>query len=134
MIPLRAHAADRIRRHLMKLWQTRGGGFYGFVTLLTFLYLEGADLAGDLGALPHTFEPNAGWALSWVIGNFVDAIVNGVMSAIWPVHWIGQFGVGLISGGLLGVSYVTYRLIHPTVLRLLSAPDDITPALERPIF
>ena len=44
------HATGRFRRHVRQMWDSRGGGFYGFVAVLMFLYLETLDLAGDIAA------------------------------------------------------------------------------------
>ncbi|HSJ16161.1 MAG TPA: hypothetical protein VK939_17275 [Longimicrobiales bacterium] len=127
---LRSHATNRFRRHLRNVWASRGGGFYGFVAMLTFVYLEGIDLAGDFAALPASFEPELGFVIGWIVGNFVDAIVNGVRAAIWPVSWIRHFGVGILSGVLLAGCYGAYRLLRPTVLRLLTLPGEDPAALE----
>jgi hypothetical protein len=123
MNELRTLAVNRFRRRLLRIWESRGGGFYGFVALLTFVYLETVDIGGDLAALPGS-ELSLGFVLSWVIGNMVDAIINTVRAALWPVSWIGQFGVGLLSAGLLGGSYAAYRLARPTVVRWLTPTDN----------
>ena len=111
------------RRHVRKLWQSRGGGFYGFVAVLTFLYLEVVDVAGDLAGLRPS-EIGLGWAIGFLVDNAVDALMNLVRSAIWPAAWIQRFGVGVLSGVLLGVSYLAYRLVRPTVIRLLEEPAE----------
>ena len=33
------HFGHRFRRHVRGLWQSRGGGFYGFVAVLMFLFI-----------------------------------------------------------------------------------------------
>lgn len=113
----------RFRRHVRKLWQSRGGGFYGFVAVLTFLYLEVVDVAGDLAGLRPN-EIDLGWAIGFLVDNAVDALMNLVRSAIWPAAWIQRFGVGVLSAVLLGVSYLAYRLVRPTVIRLLEEPAE----------
>lgn len=122
MNELRTGIANRIRRHILTLWQSRGGGFYGFVAVLTFLYIEAFDLGGDLAGLPGS-HIDLGFIISFIVGNLVDAFVNGLMAAIWPVSWIGRFGVGLLSAGLLAGCYVSYRAVRPTVIRWLTPTD-----------
>lgn len=117
-----------VRRWLLKVWESHGGGFYGFVALLTFLYIEALDIAGDLAAAAGA-SIDIGFIISFVLGNIVDAFVNGLKAAIWPVSWIGTFGIGLVSAGLLAGSYVAYLLVRPTVLRLLTPSDGPVPAL-----
>lgn len=116
------HGKNRFRRHAREVWQSRGGGFYGFVATLTFLYLETVDLAGDIASLPGFLKLDVGWVVGWFVNNAIDAVKNLVWSAIWPVEWIGRFGVNLYSVALLGACYGIYRLIRPWVLRLLEDP------------
>ncbi len=114
----------KFRHHLRELWESRGGGFYGFVAALTFLYLEAADLIGDLAGVGRAQWLDLGWWIGWVVSNLVEAALNGVWAALWPLTWVQHFGLGLLSVGLFAGSYVTYRAIRPTVLRLLRDPDE----------
>ncbi len=130
MKQVRAYAANHYRRHLRGVWMSRGGGFYGFVVLLTFVYLESVDLAGDIAALPGS-HVDAGFLISWIVGNLVDALVNTIRAALWPVAWIQHFGIGLLSAALLAGSFLLYRMVRPTVLRWLTPTDEPAPVLER---
>lgn len=113
--------ATRFRRRALQVWESHGGGFYGFVALLTFLYLETLDLAGDLAGI--TLDTlGIGWVLQFLIGNLVDAVRIAIQAALWPLAWLDRFGIGLESGALLLLAYGAYRLVRPTVLRLLREP------------
>jgi hypothetical protein len=81
------------------------------------------DLVGDVAGF-RGVSLNLGTLISWFVSAFVDAIVNGIGAAIWPVHWLGEFGLGLKLLALLGGTYVTYRLVRPAVLRLLDTTDE----------
>lgn len=118
-----------IRRYVRKLWESRGGGFYGFVATLMFIYLEIIDIAGDLIAMGGA-RINLGWFISFVVSNLVDVVMNTVRAAIWPATWIGQFGVGITSGVLIGVVYVGYLAVRPSVLRMLREPDEAQGMVE----
>ncbi len=120
---------NHLRRYLRRLWETRGGGFYGFVAALTFLYLEATSLAGDFVRPGRLDWFDIGWWIRWAVENFVQAMVNGMWAALWPVTWIRTFGIGLLSGALLAAGYAGYRAIRPTVLRLLADPAE-EPLLE----
>jgi hypothetical protein len=111
-----------LRRRFRNLWASRGGGYYGLVAALTFLYLEAVDLAGDLGGIGD-ISINLGWLISFFVNAMVDAFLNGFLAAIWPVHWIGHFGVGIELAAFLAGSYVAYRLVRPGILRLLDTSD-----------
>lgn len=126
------HGRERYRRHARHVWMSRGGGFYGFVAMVTFLWLEATQLAGDVAGLRNA-SLDVGWVIGWVVGNFIDAIMNLVSAAIWPVEWIGRLGVGLGSLALLGAAWVGYRLVRPWVLRFLEGDGgDEDATLVRP--
>jgi hypothetical protein len=124
MHELSSRLANRFRCYVRRLWATRGAGFYGFVAVLTFLYIETVDLAGDIRGLPSSGPIGLGWIIGLGVDFFVDAILNTVKAAIWPVHWIGRFGVSILSATLLAGSYVAYRAIRPAVLRWLDTSDE----------
>lgn len=110
---------------MRKAWESRGGGFYGFVGALTFVYLEAVDLAGDLAGIADV-RVDVGWVIGFVVSNLIEAVMNLVWAALWPLEWIQRFGLTGTSLLLLAGAYIAYRLIRPTVLRLLE--DD---ALEQ---
>ena len=112
------HATHRFRRHALELWESRGGGYYGFVATITFLYLEGVNLFGDVAALPR-LQLNIGGLISWLVQNLVQGVLTAMWAAIWPVAWISHLGVGLTSCVLLAGSYGVYRVVHPWVSRWL---------------
>jgi hypothetical protein len=117
------HGAHRLRRHARELWESRGGGFYGFVATVTFLCLEAVNLVGDVSALPH-LQLGLGGLISWLVQNFVQGLMTALWAAIWPVAWISRLGVGVTSGILFAASYGVYRLIRPTVTRWLREPGE----------
>lgn len=121
------HAGHRLRHHAREVWESRGGGFYGFVAMLTFLYLEAVNLVGDVTGITH-LQINLGGIISWLVQNFVQGLLNVMWAAIWPVEWIKLFGVGLTSGALLGGAYIVYHAIHPGVRRLLESGDEAAAA------
>lgn len=113
-----------IRGYLRELWESHGGGFYGFVAALTFLYLEAIDLIPEFARIGQVEWIDLGWWISWFVGNMVDAIVNSVYATIWPVTWITRFGIGMWSAAALGASYLGYLAVRPTVLRMLETDED----------
>lgn len=121
------HTGHRLRRHVRRVWASRGGGFYGFVATLTFVYLEAQNLWGDVAAV-RGIQISTSGILGGVVGWFVQNLVQGIMAAvwasIWPVEWMKRFGVGLTSGALLVGAYFLFLMIRPAVLRLLHDPDD----------
>jgi len=116
-------AAHKYRRHVREVWESRGGGFYGFVATLTFLYIEALSLVGDVRALPD-FQVSLAGVIQWLVQNLVAGIMNVVWASIWPVAWIKRFGVNLTSAALLGGCYLAFLAIRPAVTRLLREPAE----------
>lgn len=125
----------RFRRHMRRLWHSRGGGFYGFVATLTFLYLEVVSLLPDVSAVQHVqlnLGGIVGGVVNWFVQNLVTGILNAVWSALWPVEWLKRFGVNLTSAALLLGCYLVFLAVRPTVLRLLREPDENAAVLQAP--
>lgn len=110
------------RRVFRDVWRSRGGGFYGFVAALTFLYLEVVDIGGDLVGLPRA-SLDLAWLIGFLVQNLVDVLMNTIRAALWPLVWIDRFGVSLMSGALLAGAYTGYLAVRPVVLRLIDDPD-----------
>ena len=120
----------KVRRTLRKVWASRGGGYYGLVAAITFVWLEAVDLAGDIAGLLHSWPIGIGTIISFIVGNLVDAVLIAVSAALWPFKWLGAFGVGPTLLALLGATYVTYRLTRPLILRLIQADEDEMDEIE----
>ncbi len=123
------YGGHRLRRHVREVWLSRGGGFYGFVAMLMFLYLEAVSLVGDVTGLPN-LQVNLGGIIGWFVQNFVTGLLNVIWASIWPVSWITRFGVNLTSAALLVGVYVVFRVIRPVVDRLLREPGEETAAAD----
>ncbi len=113
----------RYRRHVRRVWESRGGGFYGFVATLTFLYLEAMSLVGDVTGLPN-FQVSTSGVVGWLVQNLVTGIMNVVWASIWPVAWISRFGVNIRSALLLLAAYGIFHAVRPYVIRLLREPEE----------
>lgn len=120
----------KVRRTLRKVWASRGGGYYGLVAAVTFVWLETVDLVGDIAGIVRSWPINLGTIISFFVGNLVDAVLFAVAAALWPFKWLGAFGVGPTLLALLGATYVTYRLTRPAILRLLQPDEDEIDELE----
>lgn len=123
MKPLLRVIWKKLRRTLRKVWASRGGGYYGLVVAITFVYLEAVDLAGDLAGIVRAWPIGLGGAIAFLVGNLVDAVLIGIAAALWPIQWLRAFGVSTTLLALLGASYVTYRITRPAILRMLE-PDE----------
>ncbi len=124
------YGGHRLRRHVREVWLSRGGGFYGFVGTLMFLYLETLNFVGDVTGLPNV-QLNLGGVIGWFVQNLVTGVLNLVWASVWPVAWISRFGVNVKSAALLVAAYFVFRLVQPLVTRLLREPGEEAAAAER---
>ena len=81
-----------LRRWLVKLWASRGGGFYGLGYVVTFVALEIKSLSGDLTSVSGLVAQ----AAQYVIRFSIESFINGLSALFWPFHlfrWLGPFGL-----------------------------------------
>lgn len=90
-------------RWVQNVWLELGGGFYGIMGLLTFLYLETRWVITSWQASSglEEFITTQFWAYWFDLG------INIFMAGFWPWAWLEQFQLG---GTLLlaGVGYVAF--------------------------
>ena len=97
-----------LRSWLVKLWASRGGGFYGLGYVVTFVALEIRSLSGGLTTVSGLLAQ----AAQYVLRFSVDSVRNVVSALIWPAHlfeWLGG-PAGLIA---LAVGYAVFEICHP---------------------
>jgi DNA integrity scanning protein DisA with diadenylate cyclase activity len=93
-----------LRRWLVKLWASRGGGFYGLGYVVTFIALEIQSLSGDLTSVSGLVAQ----AAQYLIRFSIESFINGVSALIWPVYlfqWLGGLGVVVLAVGYAGFEY-----------------------------
>jgi hypothetical protein len=93
-----------LRRWLVKLWASRGGGFYGLGYVVTFVALEIQSLSGDLTSVSGLVAQ----AAQYVIRFSIESFINGVLALMWPVYlfrWLGGLGVVVLVVGYAGFEY-----------------------------
>ena len=104
-----------LRGWLVKLWASRGGGFYGLGYVVTFVALEVRSLSSGL----TTVSGVVAQAVQYVLRFSVDSVRNIVSAVIWPAHlfeWLGG-PAGLVA---LLVGYAAFDVaIRPLVQKWL---------------
>jgi len=66
-------------------WLKFGGGFYGVVGLMTWVWIEVVELPSDLlGLVRSVFTLDLGG----VIRFFVDSFMNFIAAIAWPAWWL----------------------------------------------
>jgi len=100
-----------LRQWLVKLWASRGGGFYGLGYVVTFVALEIRSLSGGLTTVSGLLAQAAQYVLRFSI----DSLRNVISALIWPAHlfeWLGG-PAGLVA---LAVGYAAFEVaIRPLV-------------------
>lgn len=94
-------------------WMSFGGGFYGVVALLTYLFVELAEMRDFLLKLPNLFEHSL---VSLVVNFFVESLRNFVTAIAWPAYWLKRIHseqwlwfFGAYAGYWLG-TYAAFRI------------------------
>lgn len=104
-----------LRGWVVKLWASRGGGFYGLGYVITFVALEIRSLSSGL----TTVSGVVAQAVQYVLRFSVDSVRNIVSAVIWPAHlfeWLGG-PAGLVA---LLVGYAAFDVaIRPLVQKWL---------------
>jgi hypothetical protein len=116
-----------LRRWLVKLWTSRGGGFYGLGYVVTFVALEIRSLSGGL----TTVSGLTAQAVQYVLRFSVDSLRNVISALIWPAHlfeWLGG-PAGLVA---LAVGYAAFEVaIRPLVQAWLPEVGEAIAEQER---
>ena len=116
-----------LRGWLVNLWASRGGGFYGFGYVVTFIALEIRSLSGSL----TTVSGLVGQVVQYVLRFSVDSVRNVVSAMIWPAHlfeWLGG-PAGLVA---LAAGYAAFELaIRPLVQAWLPEVGEAIAEQER---
>ncbi|MFT5756017.1 MAG: hypothetical protein ACI9LM_000729 [Alteromonadaceae bacterium] len=90
-------------------WIGFGGGFYGLVALVTFIYIEIKQMVEFLIGVTgvHSFLDLL--TLNALIGMFIDSIMNMIKAAIWFTYWPNVFDMSNFFIWIL-IAYLGYRL------------------------
>jgi hypothetical protein len=116
-----------LRRWLVNLWASRGGGFYGLGYVLTFVVLEIKSLSGGLTTVSGLLAQ----AAQYVLRFSVDSLRNVISALIWPAHlfeWLGG-PAGLVA---LAIGYAAFEVaIRPLVQAWLPEVGEAIVERER---
>ena len=94
-----------IRRGLVGLWRTRGGGLYGLGYVVCFVVLEARTLVGDVVEAANATQALAGELVEWFFRFGVDSFVNVVYAFLWPgfvLNFLGAWGLVVLAIGFFG--------------------------------
>ncbi|MGD8341464.1 MAG: hypothetical protein PVH89_11825 [Gammaproteobacteria bacterium] len=99
----------RTKEWLVRLWITKGGGFYGLGYVITFISLEASSLSGDVVGSDNISDFITSQFIGFIIRFSVESFLNALSAVIWPVlllQWPN--GLGIVT---LIAAYAGYRLL-----------------------
>jgi len=91
-----------LRAALLRLWQARGGGFYGLGYVVTFIVLEVKLVTGEFLGSESVVQFVTHELLEYVFRFGLLSLLNGVLALMWPVFvlaWLGPWGLAVLAGG-----------------------------------
>lgn len=72
---------------LQKKFMKFGGGFYGVLTFITYLHIEGYQLIQFISSFTADGPGFNGGIFSLLLGFFLDMIMNFITALMWPIYW-----------------------------------------------
>ena len=102
------------RDWLVRLWITKGAGFYGLGYVITFVTLEARALSSDLGGSGGMTGFVTSQIIQFIIRFSVESFLNAMFALMWPVNlfrWLQGWGLPVLIG-----AYCLYRfVVRPTL-------------------
>lgn len=115
------HRFERAFRWWRTTLANSGGGFYGFVSLIVFAYLEARMLlealqeAGDWMAFLNE------QAMQTVFGFSTASIMNGISAMMWPFTLWTDYGLQALPA--VGIAWLVYRGAVALIERYVPLPE-----------
>ena len=73
-----------------KKWLSMGGGFYGVVAVLTWLFVELQEILDFITSFGGISELVNSFSFDMLIRLFIEAIKNSFLALAWPVYWLSD--------------------------------------------
>jgi hypothetical protein len=93
-----------------KLWRKHGGGYYAFLAVGTFMYLEFTSLTSSIRDATGIVD----FLVSELLTFAIESIVNTLMASVWPFMWYRWMGTGGLYWACGG--YLIWTLIIAVTL------------------
>ena len=114
------------RNWLVRLWITKGGGFYGLGYVITFVSLEIRSLSGDLTGSDSVSGFVTSQGIQLIIRFSIESFLNAISALIWPVHllqWLSGLGLVVLVAAYVGYRYTVFPLIETWVPEIREARE-----------
>lgn len=115
-----------VRKSLVRLWRTRGGGLYGLGYVVTFVLNEVPRIIDSAKAMIDGSESVLGAIFEWLLRLGADTFESMLIAFLWPAYILGLTGGwGLVA--LVVAYFVFEKLLRPLVE---SALPDLKPSVS----
>lgn len=116
-----------LRSAFLRLWQARGGGFYGLGYVIAFIILEAKLFTGQFLGSESVTQFVTNEVLEYVFRFSVLSFLNGLLALLWPAYllaWVGAWGIAVLVGGYFAFERVARPLIENWFPELKEAREN----------
>ena len=99
-----------------KKWLSMGGGFYGVVAVLTWLFVELGEILDFITSFDGLSGLVDNFSIDMLVGLFISAIMNSFLALAWPVYWLSDIPGEYIWAWFL-IAYAGYWIGSQLALR-----------------
>jgi hypothetical protein len=104
-------------------WLAFGGGFYGVVSLLTYVVVELAEIRDFLAGFEGFADLISSLSIGLLIGVVFDAFTNFIVAIAWPLYWMSEIA-GPYIWVWFAVAYLGYWTGAKYALRHAAAQNE----------
>lgn len=97
-------------------WLSMGGGFYGVVAVLTWLFVELNEILEFITSFDGVSGLMENFSISMLINLFIEAIKNSFLALAWPIYWLSDIPGDYIWAWFL-IAYAGYWVGSQLALR-----------------
>jgi hypothetical protein len=94
-----------------KLWRKHGGGYYAFLAVGTFMFLEFTSLTSSIRAATGIMD----FLVRELFTFAIESILNTLMASVWPLMWFRWMGTEALywaGGGYLIWTLLIAMTLH----------------------
>lgn len=94
--------------HALNKWLDFGGGYYGTVAFVTFVFIEVGQFISFISDWNGVIAYFKNFGIHSIVAFFIDQIKNFVQAIIWPADYFGTYDIIAIAC-MFGATYLAYR-------------------------
>lgn len=83
----KSHEASFFENALQQKFMKFGGGFYGVLTFITYIHIEGYQLIQFINSLTGEGSVFGGSVFGFILSILIELIMNFFTALMWPFYW-----------------------------------------------